>query len=109
MGFTMIENKEYKDLILKEKELEEVKKENKKLKELEEKSKEAKKELEGELKELILTITDNKTSFYGKIESYAIEDIKLAEYLNQYYCNNGRLEYRKRKIEDKEIVKKNEK
>lgn len=106
MGFTMIENKEYKDLILKEKELEEVKEENKKLKELEEKSKESKKEIEEELKELILTITDNKTSFYKKIESYEIEDSKLAEYLNRYYCNNGRLEYRKQKIENEENVNK---
>ena len=106
MGLTMIENEEYKKLILEEKELEEVKKENEKLIELEEKSKEAKKELEEELKQLILTITNDKTSFYKKIESYDVEDSKLAEYLNQYYCINGKLEYRKQKIEYKEDVNK---
>ena len=102
MGCTTIENQEYKDLILKEKELEDVKNQ---LKQKEIENTEAKnlcKKIEEELKELILVITDNKTSFHKKIEYYDIEDNKLAKYLSENYYIEGKLEYRKQKIEDKE-------
>lgn len=102
MGFVFIENDEYKNLILKERELEETK-----IK-LDEKALENKSleenyiKLEEELKELILTATDNETSFYRKIESYDIKDTELARYLTKYYLNNKQLEFRKRNIEEEQ-------
>ncbi len=100
MGFVIIDNDEYKNLIIKEKELEETKTklqerilENIKLEENYSK-------VEEELKELILIATDNETSFYRKIESYDIKDVELAKYLSKYYLNNKQLEFRKRDIEE---------
>ena len=101
MGFVIIDNDEYKNLILKEKELEDTKTK------LEERIweyvtlEENYDKLEKELKELILIATDNKTSFYRKLESYDIKDTELAKYLSKYYLNNKQLEFRKRDIEEK--------
>mgnify|MGYP005789487703 CR=1 FL=1 len=101
MGFVIIDNDEYKNLILKEKELEDTKTK------LEERIweyvtlEENYDKLEKELKELILIATDNETSFYRKLESYDIKDTELAKYLNKYYLNNKQLEFRKRDIEEK--------
>lgn len=102
MGFVIIENDEYKNLILKERELEETK-----IK-LDEKTLENKSleenyiKLEEELKELILTATDNEISFYRKIESYDIKDTELARYLTKYYLNDKQLEFRKRNIKEEQ-------
>ena len=102
MGFVIIENDEYKNLILKERELEETK-----IK-LDEKTLENKSleenyiKLEEELKELILTATDNEISFYRKIENYDIKDTELARYLTKYYLRNKQLEFRKRNIEEEQ-------
>lgn len=100
MGLVIIDNDEYKNLILKEKELEDTKAK------LEEKRLENKNleenyvKVENELKELILIATDNETNFYREIESYDIKDIKLAKYLSKYYLNNKQLEFRKRDVEE---------
>ena len=102
MGFVIIENDEYKNLILKERELEETK-----IK-LDEKTLENKSleenyiKLEEELKELILTATDNEIGFYRKIENYDIKDTELARYLTKYYLRNKQLEFRKRNIEEEQ-------
>lgn len=102
MGFVFIDNDEYKKLILKEKELEEVQTKLEE-KELESKSLEENYiKLENELKELILIATDNETSFYRQLESYDIKDTELARYLSKYYLNNKQLEFRKRDIEEKQ-------
>ena len=102
MGFVIIDNDEYKNLILKEKELEETKTKLDE-KRLENKSLEENYiKLEEELKELILTITNNETSFFRNIESYDIEDVELAKYLNKYYLHNKQLEFRKRNIEEEQ-------
>lgn len=101
MGFVIIDIDEYKNLILKEKELEDTKTK------LEERIweyvtlEENYDKLEKELKELILIAIDNETSFYRKLESYDIKDTELAKYLNKYYLNNKQLEFRKRDIEEK--------
>lgn len=102
MGFVIIDNDEYKNLILKERELE-VAKAKLEEKTLENKSLEENYiKLEEELKELILTATDNETSFYGEIESYDIKDTELARYLTKYYLRNKLLEFRKRNIEEEQ-------
>lgn len=102
MGFVIIDNEEYKNLILKEKELEETKTK------LEEKALENKSleenyiKLEEELKELILVATDYETVFYGEIKSYDIKDTELAKYLTKNYLRNKLLEFRKRNIKEKQ-------
>lgn len=102
MGLVLIDNEEYKNLILREKELEETK-EKLEGKQLENISLEEKYiELEEELKELILVATDNKESFFNRIESYNIEDVRLAEYLSKYYLNNRQLKFRKRNVGEKQ-------
>lgn len=102
MGLVIIESTEYSGLILKEKELEEVNKTIKQKeienKELEEKYNEKQKELE----DLILIITGKDTSFYQKIETYDIKESDLAKYLNKYYCEKGKLQFERKKIDKKE-------
>lgn len=101
MGSVTIDSQEYRGLILQQRELEdantEISKmtlENKKLEEAYEKKQE-------ELKELILTIVGNETSFYKKIETYDIKEDSLAKYLNKYYYNKGKLEFEKLETEIK--------
>lgn len=102
MGFVFIDSDEYKNFIIKGKELEETKTK------LEDKIwenvtlEEDYAKLEKELKELILIATDNETSFYRELESYDIKDTELAKYLSKYYLNNKQLEFRKRDIEEKQ-------
>ena len=102
MGMTLIENSEYRELILKEKELEELKKEYEEKvlghKELEDKYI----ELEEELKELILAIINKDDSFYGSIQSYNIKESNLAKYLSKYYFRDGKVQFRKQEVEMEE-------
>lgn len=109
MGMTLIENSEYKELILKEKELEEFKKEYEE-KVLEQKDLEDKYiELEEELKELILTIINENDSFYGSIQGYNIKENNLAEYLSKYYFRDKKIQFRKQEVETEENEESEEK
>lgn len=100
MGATLIENQEYKELILKEKELEEA---NKAVKEKENKIDnliDEKEMIEKALQELLLVIVDNKKTFYEKIQNYDIKEEKLVKYLNKHYCKEGKLIFKKLETEE---------
>lgn len=101
MGMTMLESEEYKNLVLKEKELDEAKKIILKNEEEKLQLQEEIKQLQENLKELLLKITDNKTSFYSnEIQRYEIDEDGLTKYLNKYYIEDTRLEFKKKQLEE---------
>lgn len=96
-GYVTITTKEYKELILKEKDLEDTNSfynvSLKREKDLEEKIV----KLEEEIKELLLLLVPSSTTNYnGKFQSFEItSDVKIAEYINKNYVIDKQLQYRK--------------
>lgn len=97
IDYVVITTKEYKELIKNEIDLDRAWED---YGELEEKHLDLKIEfdaMEKELKELLLTITYNKTSFhYKEAQNYeVIGSSELADYITKNYLINGQLQFRK--------------
>lgn len=97
IGYAVITTQEYKELITKVNELDvrniALTLAEGRVLDLEEKLKRA----EEEIKELLLTLTDNKTNFYhDAVRNYEVIGInELADYITKNYLIDGQLQFRK--------------